>query len=193
MTGSTDYVTVVSGLPRSGTSMMMRMLDEAGVPAVSDRLRTADDDNPGGYYEFEPVKELPTNKSWVAGARGHAVKVIYKLVYELPQDVDYRIVFMARHIEEVLASQSRMLARSGITVPEGDSDLFRALFTKDLAAFKDWVKTQPNIRIAYIDYRRVLDDTWAVGKDIAEFLERDLDLDAFAAVVDPELYRNRSA
>ena len=193
MTGSTDYVTVVSGLPRSGTSMMMRMLDEAGVPAVSDRLRTADDDNPGGYYEFEPVKELPTNKSWVAGARGHAVKVIYKLVYELPRDVDYRIVFMARHIEEVLASQSRMLARSGITVPEGDSDLFRALFTKDLAAFKDWVKTQPNIRIAYIDYRRVLDDTWAVGKDIAEFLERDLDLDAFAAVVDPELYRNRSA
>ncbi|MFN3146522.1 MAG: sulfotransferase domain-containing protein [Paracoccaceae bacterium] len=193
MTGSTDYVTVVSGLPRSGTSMMMRMLDEAGVPAVSDRLRTADDDNPGGYYEFEPVKELPTNKSWVAGARGHAVKVIYKLVYELPQDVDYRIVFMARHIEEVLASQSRMLARSGITVPDGDNDLFRALFTKDLAAFKGWVKTQPNIRIAYIDYRRVLDDTRAVGKDIAEFLERDLDLDAFAAVVDPELYRNRSA
>lgn len=193
MTGSTDYVTVVSGLPRSGTSMMMRMLDEAGVPAVSDRLRTADDDNPGGYYEFEPVKELPTNKSWVAGARGHAVKVIYKLVYELPQDVDYRIVFMARHIEEVLASQSRMLARSGITVPDGDNDLFRTLFTKDLAAFKGWVKTQPNIRIAYIDYRRVLDDTRAVGKDIAEFLERDLDLDAFSAVVDPELYRNRSA
>jgi hypothetical protein len=193
MTGSTDYVTVVSGLPRSGTSMMMRMLDEAGVPAVSDKLRRADDDNPGGYYEFEPVKELPTNKSWVAGARGHAVKVIYKLVYELPQDIEYRIVFMARNIEEVLASQSRMLARSGITVPDGDNDLFRALFTKDLAAFKVWVKTQPNIRIAYIDYRRVLGDTRAVGHEIAAFLERDLDLDAFAAVVDPELYRNRIA
>ncbi len=193
MTGSTDYVTVVSGLPRSGTSMMMRMLDEAGVPAVSDKLRTADDDNPGGYYEFEPVKDLPNDKSWVPGARGHAVKVIYKLVYELPADVDYRIVFMARHIEEVLTSQARMLARSGITVPEGDNAMFRQLFSKDLAAFKDWVTTQPNIRIAYIDYRRVLSEPRAVGEEIAAFLEQDLDVDAFAAVVDPQLYRNRSA
>ena len=193
MGDTSEFVTVVSGLPRSGTSMMMRMLDEGGLPAFSDKLRTADDDNPNGYYEFEPVKALPTDKTWVPDARGHAVKVIYKLVYELPADIDYRIVFMAREISEVMASQNRMLERSGVPASEADSEQFAAFFRTDLAAFKSWVPEQSNIQILYIDYTRVLNDTQAAAAEIAEFLGLDdLDTNAMAAVVNPELYRNRA-
>lgn len=193
MNTAAEFVTVVSGMPRSGTSMMMRMLDEGGLPAFSDRLRTADDDNPNGYYEYEPVKELPTNKDWVPQARGHAVKVIYKLVYELPTDTPYRIVFMAREISEVMASQNRMLERSGVTPSAAETEQFAAFFRADLAKFKTWVAQQPNIDILYIDYHRVLGDTAAAASEIAAFLGRaDFDINAMAAVVNPDLYRNRA-
>lgn len=193
MGDTAEFVTVVSGLPRSGTSMMMRMLDQGGLPAFSDRLRRADDDNPNGYYEFEPVKALHEDKSWVPDARGHAVKVIYKLVYELPAGIDYRIVFMAREISEVMASQNRMLVRSGVPVSDAGTEQFASLFRADLAAFKGWVAEQPNMRILYLEYPRVLSDTVAAAAEIAAFLDReDLDVEAMATVVNPELYRNRA-
>lgn len=126
-------------------------------------------------------------------ARGHAVKVIYKLVYELPTDTDYRIVFMAREISEVMASQNRMLARSGVTASPAETESFAALFHRDLAAFKTWVAQQPNIATLYIDYHRVLQDTATTAQEIAAFLGRaDFDIEAMASVVNPALYRNRA-
>jgi hypothetical protein len=193
MGDTAEFVTVVSGLPRSGTSMMMRMLNQGGLPAFSDRLRRADDDNPNGYYEFEPVKALHEAKSWVPDARGHALKVIYKLVYELPAGIDYRIVFMAREISEVMASQNRMLARFGISVSAAESGQLAVLFRAELAAFRAWVAEQRNMRILYLDYPRVLSSTKAAAAEIAAFLGlEDLDTDAMAAVVNAELYRNRA-
>lgn len=186
-----QYTVIVSGLPRSGTSMMMRMLDKGGVPAFIDKLRVADDDNPNGYYEFERVKALPEDNEWVPDTIGHAVKVIYKLVYELPADIHYKVVFMAREIREVMASQNKMLSRSGIEVSDENTALFAAMFKKDLAEFKDWVAKQPNIDILYVDYGQVLKDTPSAAKLIGDFLGKELDVDAMAGVVMPELYRNR--
>ena len=102
-----EYLTIVSGLPRSGTSLMMQMLQAGGLPAFTDRVRSADESNPRGYFEFEPVKRLRTDRSWLPQARGHAIKIIHLLLRELPLDgsLVYRIVFMQRPLEEVLASQ----------------------------------------------------------------------------------------
>ena len=103
-------ITVVSGLPRSGTSMMMKMLEAGGVPLIIDNLRTSDEDNPAGYYEFEPVKKLGKGDSgWLADAQGKAVKVIAALLVHLPAAYTYQIIFMHREMSEILASQRKML------------------------------------------------------------------------------------
>lgn len=106
-------VTIVTGLPRSGTSMMMRMLEAGGLPVLVDGRRGADIDNPNGYYEFEPVKETRTDASWVEGARGRAVKMVYRLLYDVPAEFRYRVLFMRRDLGEILASQRKMLTRHG--------------------------------------------------------------------------------
>src|SRR5258708_19458598 len=109
-----DFVTIVSGLPRSGTSMMLRMLEAGGLPILTDGVRGADEDNPHGYLEWEAVKSLQRDASWVAAARGKGVKVIYYFLRDLPVDCHYRVIFMRRDIAEVLASQRPMLDRPGV-------------------------------------------------------------------------------
>ena len=189
---SKNFVTVVSGLPRSGTSMMMRMLEAGGVPPVVDGERKANADNPMGYYEFEPVKALKEDSSWVAASTGQAVKVIYKLVYDLPNNVPYRIVFMQRDIEEVLSSQEKMMRRDGLDPDTIGRDLLFNLFQTDVMDFRRWAEVQGNIQIMYADYRRMVDEPEEMSRHIAEFLDQDLDIQAMASVVDPDLYRNRA-
>lgn len=189
---SKNFVTVVSGLPRSGTSMMMRMLEAGGIAPVVDGERKANADNPMGYYEFEPVKALKEDSSWVAKATGQAVKVIYKLVYDLPNNVPYRIVFMQRDIDEVLSSQEKMMRRDGLDPDTIGRDLLYNLFQTDVMDFRRWAEVQGNIRIMYADYRRMIDEPEEMSRHIAEFLGEDLDIQAMASVVDPDLYRNRA-
>ena len=100
-TATSQFLTIVSGLPRSGTSMMMRMLDQGGLPAIIDGVRTADDDNPAGYYEFEAVKQTKEDPSWLENSEGKVVKMVYRLLYDLPTDRTYRVVFMRRKMEEL--------------------------------------------------------------------------------------------
>ncbi|MDV4166497.1 sulfotransferase family protein [Rhodovulum sp. FJ3] len=189
---SKNFVTIVSGLPRSGTSMMMRMLEAGGISPVVDGERKANADNPMGYYEFEPVKALKEDSSWVADSTGHAVKVIYKLVYDLPNNVPYRIVFMQRDIEEVLSSQEKMMRRDGLDPDTIGRDLLYNLFQTDVMDFRRWAEVQGNIQIMYADYRRMVDEPEEMSRHIAEFLDQDLDIQAMASVVDPDLYRNRA-
>ena len=112
--GKSQPIVIVSGLPRSGTSMMMKMLEAGGIPLLTDSIRQADEDNPKGYYEFERAKKLPDgDTAWLKEARGKAVKIIAALLMELPQGYTYQVLFMHRNIQEVLASQSKMLARRG--------------------------------------------------------------------------------
>lgn len=189
---SKNFVTIVSGLPRSGTSMMMRMLEAGGISPVVDGERKANADNPMGYYEFEPVKALKEDSSWVADSTGQAVKVIYKLVYDLPNNVPYRIVFMQRDIEEVLSSQEKMMRRDGLDPDTIGRDLLYNLFQTDVMDFRRWAEVQGNIQIMYADYRRMVDEPEEMSRHIAEFLDQDLDIQAMASVVDPDLYRNRA-
>src|ERR1700730_19121643 len=106
-------VIIVSDLPRSGTSLMMQMLENGGVEVVTDNIRTADTDNPKGYYEFEKVKKIKEDASWLPATRGKAFKMVSQLLYDLPVGEKYRIIFMERDLDEVLASQEKMLERLG--------------------------------------------------------------------------------
>src|SRR5713101_3371282 len=106
-------IIIVSGLPRSGTSLMMQMLENGGVEIVTDNIRAADTDNPRGYYEFEKVKKIKQDASWLPATRGKAFKMVSQLLYDLPTSEQYRIIFMERDLEEVLLSQEKMLQRLG--------------------------------------------------------------------------------
>jgi len=192
MAQNADFVTVVSGLPRSGTSMMMRMLEAGGIPPVVDHERAPNDDNPLGYYEFEPVKALKEDSAWVDGVRGQAVKVIYKLVYDLPAAVPYRVVFMQRELDEVLSSQETMMRRDGLDPDAIGRDVLLQLFQSEVFAFRRWAEAQTNIRIYYADYGQMIAEPEASVAQLVEFLELPLDQKAMAEVVDPNLYRNRA-
>ena len=188
-----EPVVVVSGLPRSGTSMAMKMLDAAGVPLVVDGIREADEDNPKGYFELERVKDLANESdwAWLQTARGKAVKIISHLLRSLPSDTNYKVVFMRRDISEVLASQAKMLDRRGET-SETDDGTMTELFEADVWRATYLMKKNPWFDALFINYREVLDDPLAQAHKINAFLGGGLDPQKMAAVVDPELYRNRA-
>ena len=191
-TGATDFITVVSGLPRSGTSMMMQMLVAGGMPAVSDGLRTADADNPRGYFELQAVKKLKTDTTWVAGARGHAVKVISMLLCELPADYEYRVIFMLRDMDEILASQNEMLKRRG-TASDATGDVaMRQHFEAHLKKVRAWLAERKNFRVHFCEYRALLREPAAQARSVADFLGGDLDEQAMVQAIDPALHRNRA-
>jgi hypothetical protein len=188
-----ECLTIVSGLPRSGTSLMMQMLQAGGLPALTDGARPADESNPRGYFEFEPVRRLRTDRSWLPQARGHATKVIHLLLPELPVDgsFDYRVVFMRRPLEEVLASQRAMLHREG--KPSADPTLLRRAFETQLAQVQSWLTAQSCITVLPMEYHRVLREPASVAEELRGFLRRDLDAADMVRVVDPTLYRERDS
>ena len=187
-----EFITVVSGLPRSGTSMMMKMLEAGGMKPYTDNIRTPDDDNPKGYYEFERVKKLPDGDTmWLPEARGKAVKVISALLEHLPADYTYRVLFMQRKMEEILASQKQMLIRSGQPTDRVGDDQLAEMYGKHLTKVKNWLENQTNIGIVYLDYNQVLIDPQRNAEQVNDFLGDLLDLQAMAAVVDTNLYRQR--
>jgi hypothetical protein len=186
-----EFITVVSGLPRSGTSMMMRMLESGGLPLLTDGLRTADDDNPRGYYEFEPVKRLPQDSSWLADAYHKAIKIIYVFLYHLPADHRYKVLFLRRSLDDVVASQRVMLGhrqeKGGLT----DGQLVES-YNYQLQRLFSWVKLQRNFEILYLDYEEILSDPEKAVFDITHFLGLPLDTGAMMQSIEPALYRNRS-
>jgi hypothetical protein len=188
-----SFITVVSGLPRSGTSLMMQMLAAGGVPPITDNMRAADDSNPRGYYEFEAVKKLRTDNSWLELARGHAVKIIHALVRELPADgrFQYRLLLMKRPIGEVLASQRVMLARSGKT--SADEATLTRMYQAQLDELERWLGAQSDFSLLPVDHHRAIHEPLAVASEINTFLGGDLDTAAMAAAVDPSLHRQRLA
>lgn len=185
---------VVSGLPRSGTSMMMKMLEAGGVPIMTDAIRTADVDNPKGYYEYERVKELEkeTDKSYVREGRGKALKVISFLLKDLPDDNFYRVVFMRRHLDEVIASQNKMLDRRGEDAIT-DAETMAEAYRNHLASVKILVRKRPNFAMLEFRYDDAVKSPTAAARAVNAFLGGTLDEAAMTAVVDAELYRNRKA
>ena len=171
--------------------MMMRTLEAGGVPALTDEIRTANTDNPNGYYEFEPVKRTRENASWVDGAYDRAVKMVYLLLYDLPDSHTYRVVFMKRNLEEVIASQNKMLARDGQAGGQIDDQKMIGLFAGHLAKVEQWLAGKDNFQVLDVDFGDVLSNPGPQMARIAEFLGGGLDTDAMTGIVDPALYRNR--
>ena len=187
-----EPIVVVSGLPRSGTSMAMKMLEAGGLVVQTDGLRTADDDNPKGYFEHERVKELAneTDKSWLGAARGKAIKVISYLLKDLPASYNYRVIFLRRDLVEVLASQSKMLANRGEAQAEDDARMTQ-LFEDHLWKAQYLLRSAPQFEVLSLDYRAVVAAPRAAAERMNAFLGNRLDLDKMIGAVDESLYRNR--
>lgn len=185
-----EPVTIVSGLPRSGTSMMMRMIAAGGIPALTDGVRAADADNPHGYFEFEPVKRTKQDPSWLGQARGRVVKMVHLLLMDLPAGYDYRVVMMHRDPDEVIASQRKMLERAGR--PSGDPGVLRRVFAAQMDGVRRWLEASPHVRALDVSYNAMLADPRAEAARVATFLGLSGRTDAMAAAVDPSLYRNRA-
>lgn len=188
--GETIYV--VSGLPRSGTSMMMQMLDAGGLPIFTDQTRTADESNPKGYYEHEAVKSLARNKKWVKEAEGKVVKVIANLLPHLPPSHRYKVLFMERDLHEILASQRKMLQRLGKktaedTYPTG----LMAEYERQLQKVKQWASRSPNVEICYLQHSDVIASPFQQALQVNEFLDWQLLPERMAQAVDASLHREQ--
>ncbi len=189
---SMNNIVIVSGLPRSGTSMMMKMLEAGGLLPLTDNLRTADEDNPKGYYEFERVKQLPKGDfAWLPDAQGKVVKVIAALLPYLPPDYSYRVIFMQRAMPEVLASQRQMLVRRGEDPNKIGDDVMARLYEKHLKQVDSWIAGQANVHRLDVNYNEMLTDAQPIVTQLNQFLDGQLNVEQMAQVVDPKLHRQR--
>lgn len=185
-------VVVVSGLPRSGTSMMMAILEAGGMPVLTDRIRSSDDDNPKGYYEFERVKQLDKgDTAWLPDAEGKAVKIISALLVHLPPTHTYQVLFMQRRMKEVLDSQRVMLLRRGKQADPAADDQVEAAMSTHVIQVLRWLEKQPNFRVLEVDYNHALTDGKSVAQQVNAFLGGKLIEERMSAVIDRDLYRNR--
>jgi tetratricopeptide (TPR) repeat protein len=190
-----ESLVVVTGLPRSGTSMLMQMLAAGGLDVLSDGLREADEDNPRGYFEFEPVKNLLRDSKWLAEARGKAVKIVLPLLEALPPDLPCRVILIERDVDEVLDSQERMLARRGHSGPTGEDR--RRILKEEYLLASSRVKTvlarRPRTEVLLLEHRNAVTNPASAAEKIGRFLGGGLDTKNMALAIDRDLYRRRTA
>lgn len=186
-------ITIVSGVPRSGTSMMMRMLAAGGMEIVVDNIRKADEDNPQGYYECEKVKKLKEDNTWLKDTYGKSIKVISMLLSDLPKDHTYKVIFMKRELKEIIASQNIMLQRrEREDVSKLDENIIGKSFEKHVYAIERWIEKQDNMNIIYINYNDMINNARENVYIVTNFLGNDLNMKKMIEVVDKNLYRVRS-
>lgn len=184
-------ITIVSGLPRSGTSMMMKILDAGDMEVVTDGIRKADEDNPCGYYEYERAKKIKEDTAWLKETRGKAFKVVSQLLYELPSNENYKIIFMKRKMNEILASQRKMLERMGKSKGGVSDEKMGEFFGKHLSKIIEWMKGRKYVDVLYIDYNNFLINPDEQIKTLNRFLNDKLNVEKAVKVIDKSLYRNR--
>jgi hypothetical protein len=185
-------VIIVSGLPRSGTSMMMKMLEAGGQVILTDNLREADANNPKGYYEFERVKNMKDGDlAWMPEAVGKVVKIVTGLIMFLPSGYTYKIIFMRRDLNEILSSQKKMLGRLGKEEDNIPDDKMAKVYEEHLKEVRGWLIRQPNIETLYVNYNSMVKDPTEALTKINDFLDGGMDVSVMAGVVDKELYRER--
>jgi hypothetical protein len=172
--------------------MMMKILEAGGIPPLIDRIRTSDEDNPKGYYEFERVKKLDQGDfTWLADAQGKAVKIIAALLIHLPATHDYSVIFMNRALPEIMASQRKMLIHRGEDPHKISDDQLITLFEKHLSQVNSWINSQPNVKRIHINYNQVLENPGPQIEQVNRFLGNTLDVNRMLQVIDPNLYRQR--
>ena len=182
-------IIIVSGLPRSGTSLMMQMLDKGGLPVVTDNIRAADTDNPRGYYEYEQVKKIKQDTSWLPATRGKVFKMISQLLYYLPQAERYRVIFMERDMDEMLRSQDKMLERLGRK--GAPHDQIKQSYLLHVQKLRDWLRLQKNMEVLYVSYNDLVERSEEQAERVSEFLGGKGNVEHMVGAVDPSLYRNR--
>ena len=188
---ASKYIYIVSGLPRSGTSMACRMLEAAGIPMVSDGLRKKDRHNPLGYFELEKVKRLKEDAAWVPGCKGRGLKVISHLLCYLPGGCTYKVVFMLRPLGQVIASQNKMLASKQKPYDPADTPFFISKFQDHLHEVRLWMDEAPNMDTLFLDYPQVIAQPQKQSGLLADFIARPQAAQAMAGSVDPSLFRNQ--
>jgi LPS sulfotransferase NodH len=184
------FVTIVTGVPRSGTSLLMQVLAAGGLPPLADDARPPDADNPRGYFEWQPAKRLPAQSGWLAEAQGRAVKVVHALVPALPEGFAYRLILVRRAFAEVLASQERMLARRGETSPPLPPSRLAAIFEAQLAEVAAFARER-GAPLLEVSHARLLAEPGGACAEIAAFLGGGLDAAAMVRAVEPALHRQR--
>jgi hypothetical protein len=184
---NTNTIVIVSGLPRSGTSMMMQMLSNGGLTALTDDIRAQDISNPKGYFEYEKVKSLAQDAEWLHLAQGKVVKVIAQLVPFLPKQFNYKIIMMHRDIKEILSSQQKMLGKDTAVIPFALSDIF----TKQLQQTEQFISYQSNMEVLPVQYKEVIESPLEQAQSIASFLGMALNIDSLMKSIDKDLYRNK--
>jgi hypothetical protein len=188
-----DFVTVVSGLPRSGTSLMMQMLQAGGMPLLTDGLRAPDEHNPRGYFEHEAVKHSRADLSWLEHAAGKAVKIVHLLLLHLPADRNFRVIFMLRNLQEVIASQRVMLKKQGRSAAALDDEALAGVFEKQIALVRQWLAERPNFLVLYVNHSDVIEHPAVTAGQINVFLGGNLLVAKMAEAVNPALYRQRKS
>lgn len=174
--------------------MMIKMLAVGGIEPLTDNFRVADEQNPNGYYEFERVKALKDGDSaWVESALGKSVKVISALLQNLPANYDYRIIFMQRNMQEILASQQKMLISRGETQSTVSDEQLASLYQKHLRNIRAWIEEQPTMKVIYVNYNGLLKDPEPDLQRVNQFLDERLNLESMMNVIDANLYRQRQA
>ena len=181
-----NEVFIVSGLPRSGTSLMMQILGAGGIKLAYDDHRPADQNNPNGYFELEKVKTLKQDNSWIVDYKGNALKVLFHLLEYLPQTLKYKIIFMQRNLDDIIASQDRMLESYKKPVNQ-DKDRIKILFKNELWRTMNWLNKQKNMQVLNIELSDVVKNPLITLQAIPDFLGRDMDLNAMNTVVNPTL------
>jgi len=184
-------VILVSGLPRSGTSLMMQVLVAGGLTPLVDNQRPPDKDNPAGYFEYQPVKDLPNDNSWIKKTKGKVLKIVSPLLCYLPDNLNYKVIFMERDLGEILVSQEKMMARKGTNHKISNKEI-KKQFAKHLAEIKLLFKKKPNFEVLYISYFKTVNNPQKTIEQLNKFLKYDLDVEKMVNSVKPDLYRNRS-
>ena len=186
-----NEIIVVTGLPRSGTSLMMQILQSLEIELFTDKQRSADESNPKGYFEHELVKTIEKDNSWLKDVRGRAIKIVSPLIKYLPLDLNYNIIFMNRDLDEIIQSQQRMLAESNIKDDTIDSADLKQIFIKDLKQARDWIDTKLKCGYLEIFHSKLLVNPESEIEKLIKFLEIDVDIKAAVKVIDQKLYRTK--
>jgi hypothetical protein len=186
-------IIIVSGLPRSGTSMMMQMLQAGGLKILEDKSKEADDNNPNGYFEYELASKLPEgNDSWLEKAENKAVKVVSYYVQHLSPKHEYKVLFMERNIDEIVMSQRAIAIEDGKKVHKKEVKMMADYFNNHIKQTKQWISLQPNFGVLYLSYNSIIKDPNSAVSSINEFLELELDEEKMKKVVDKKLYKHKA-
>jgi hypothetical protein len=171
--------------------MMMGMLEAGGLKLLADEVRRPDLDNPNGYFEFAPAKRISRDQTWLPLARGKGVKIISLLLPNIPPSFVYKVIFMRRALPEILASQQRMLRRSGENTRHDDDEMAQ-LYERHLRNIEAWLAAQTHIDVLFVDYADALSNPMETARRVKDFLDRELNLNAMAGSIIPKLHRQRA-